>query len=456
MSAFRFFVHNQSFKVGASMIASLPRNNRRVVAPGTFVAADVHQFLRVRFSVTILMLALALAPFSVAQESHLIGDPLVVDQHSRVVVLEYEAWFGPNAVTFQGAAAQPELQSPDMQAVGGGYDSADPAVIKQHVEWMEHLGIDAALIEVTNNVSCIFNSEEFAKKYLQNCTDLFRSENQSIRNNTGNLYPAWSRLRTRLKLIPMVGGIDNDVLFQDTDGKTAFEKEVDYFGSLMRQHPERNVLYHGKPLMLIYLGAPQDPSVADNPLWLRLRQFLRDHPALTEKYTFKMMAGFLDSQPLLWANQGTPRAPVEINPQFGFWSWVDRLNTRCTAASCPFPTFNKVNDRVENFTASIATPGQNGWGCPNPNALPYCPDDALRFGKDDSYTTLDSFMTYARQLDPIFLFIHQFNEYVPSDEGFDANTTDDIEPTNLWGRTALEAVKDQLRDYRDQHHRDHD
>jgi hypothetical protein len=65
-------------------------------------------------------------------------------------------------------------------------------------------------------------------------------------------------------------------------------------------------------------------------------------------------------------------------------------------------------------------------------------------------------MTYARQLDPIFLFIHQFNEYVPSDEGFDANTTDDIEPTNLWGRTALEAVKDQLRDYRDQHHRDHD
>ena len=436
------------------MNASLPRENRRLLVPGTFVAIVVQQFHRFRFSLAILILALT--PFSAAEESHLIDNPLVVDQHSRVVVLEYEAWFGPNAVTFQGAAAQPELQSPDMQAVGGGYDSADPAVIRQHVEWMEQLGIDAALIEVTNNVSCIFNSEEFAKKYLQNCTDLFRSENQTIRNNTGNLYPAWSRQRTRLKLIPMVGGIDNDVLLQDTDGKTAFEKEVDYFGSLMRQHPERNVLYQGKPLMLIYLGAPQDPSVADNPLWHELRHFLRDHPELTKKYTFKMMAGFLDSQPLLWASQGTPHAPVEIDPQFGFWSWVDRLNTLCTAASCPFPTFNKVGDRVENFTASIATPGQSGWGCPNPNTLPYCPDDALRFGKDDSYRTLDAFMTYARQLAPIFLFIHQFNEYVPSDEGFDANTTDDIEPTNLWGRTALETVKDQLRKYRDQRDRDDD
>ena len=86
------------------MITSFPRNNKRVLVPGTFVAAEVRQFHRLRFSLTILILALVLAPLSAAQESHLIGDPLVVDQHSRVVVLEYEAWFGPNAVTFQGAA----------------------------------------------------------------------------------------------------------------------------------------------------------------------------------------------------------------------------------------------------------------------------------------------------------------------------------------------------------------
>jgi hypothetical protein len=80
--------------------------------------------------------------------------------------------------------------------------------------------------------------------------------------------------------------------------------------------------------------------------------------------------------------------------------------------------------------------------------LPYCPDDALRFGDDQSYATLDSFMTYARWLDPIFLIIHQFNEFVPSDEGFDANTDDDVEPANLWGYGALNVVTHQIKAYR--------
>lgn len=407
--------------------------------------------MRASLKLMVVLLVFILPRVSAAQEPPGADGPLVVHKNSHVVVLEYEAWFGPNAVTFQGTPARPVLQSSDMQAVGGGYDSADPAVIEQHVQWMEFMGIDAALIEVTNNVSCIFNSDEFANKFLPNCTDLFRSENRSIRDNTGNLYRAWSALRTRLKLIPMLGGFDADVLFKDTDGKTAFEKEVEYFGSLMQHYPDRNVIYQGKPLMVIYLSAAQDPNVADNPMWSQLRQFLRNHPDISGKYTFKMMAGFLDSQPALWAQQGVPQGPVEINPQFGFWSWVDRLNTLCSSASCPFPTYNKVGRRVENFTASIATVGQNGWGCPNPNTLPYCPDDALRFGKNGSYATLESFMKYASELDPIFLFLHQFNEYVPPDEGFDANSIDDIEPTNLWGTGALDAIQGQIEMYRHRH-----
>jgi hypothetical protein len=139
--------------------------------------------------------------------------------------MEYEKWFGPKAVTFQGAAAMPLLQSADMQPVGGGYDSADPAVGKRQLAWLESLGVDAALIEVTNDVSCIFNSEEFAKRYLSNCTPAFRLGNQIIRNNTGNTYPAWSQLGTRLKLITLLGGVDQDVLYKDIDGKTAFQKK---------------------------------------------------------------------------------------------------------------------------------------------------------------------------------------------------------------------------------------
>src|ERR1700683_5604499 len=110
---------------------------------------------------------------------------LVVDKNRHIVIIEYEAWFGPKAVTSQTSAAMPRLQSKDMKPVGGGYDSADPTVIKQHVAWMEYMGVDAATSEVTNNVSCIFDSEWFVKKYLKNCTPSFRLATQIIRANTG-------------------------------------------------------------------------------------------------------------------------------------------------------------------------------------------------------------------------------------------------------------------------------
>jgi len=393
-----------------------------------------------------LTLALLLASSAASASS---AGPLVVDSSSRIVVMEYEAWWGPHAVTFQGLSAMPLLQSADMQAVGGGYDSADPAVIQQHVAWLEYMGVDAAISEITNNVSCIFNSEWFVKKYVRNCSPSFRSYNQTIRNNTGNLYPAWTALGIRLKLIPLLGGIDNNVLYKDQDGKTAFEKEVEYFGARLRRYPDLNVIYDGKPLMLIFVGAAQDPSPADHPLWFRIEQFLQRHPEISEKYTFRLMAGYLDSQPDLWVTQGTPDGPVEISPAYGFWSWVDRLNTSCTEPLCPYyPSYNQAGSRVENFTASISTAGQDGWGCPNPNTLPYCPDDALRFGSDGTYATFAAFMTYAKQLDPIFLIVHQFNEFGPPDEGFDANTHDDIEPANLWGKGDLKVVKEEIESYR--------
>jgi hypothetical protein len=405
---------------------------------------------------SILLVVLTLfapRPVSASASNASAGGPLVVDQNSHIVVIEYEAWFGPNAVTFQGTPAKPKLQSADMQAVGGGYDSADPAVIKQHVAWMQSMGLDAAQIELTNNVACIFNSEAFVKKYVPNCTPAFRAGNQNIRDNTGKLYSAWSKLGTPLKLIPMMGGIDQNVLLKDIDGKTALEKEIEYFGARMREYPDLNVIYQGKPLMLIFLGAAQDPNPADNPLWFKIRKFVKNHPEIESKYTFKMTAGFLDSQPRLWATQGTPAGPVRIKPEFGFWSVGDRLNASCTDPLCPYyPSYNEIHingsSRVENFTASIAQPGQNGWGCPNSDSLPYCSDDSLRFGDDHSYATLDSCMAYARQLAPIFLIIDQFNEYVPPDEGFDANTDDDIEPANLWGFGALNAVRSQIKLYR--------
>ena len=400
----------------------------------------------------ILVVSSCSTTFAPPQTGGAAAGALNVGSDSHVVVMEYEAWFGPNAMNFRNVPAKPALQSPDMEALGGGYDSADPAVIQQHVSWLEAIGVDAALIEVTNNVSCIFNSQWFIDTYLPNCTPSFRSSNRTIRDNTGNLYPAWNSLGTKLKLIPMVGGVDNDVLYPDQDGTTAFEREIGYFGGLLQRYPNLSVIYLGKPLMIVFLGAAQDPNAADNPLWYQIEVFLRGHPDIANKYTFRFMAGYLDSQPRLWQSPKSPTAPVQISSAYGFWSWVDRLNTGCAISGCPYyPSYNRTGSRVENFTVSLATDGaEGGWGCPNPNSAPYCPDDSLRFGNDpnQSYVTFNPFMTYAKQLNPIFLIVHQFNEFTPPDEGFDANSNDDVEPASLWGTGALTNVQQQIQAYR--------
>jgi hypothetical protein len=44
---------------------------------------------------------------------------------------------------------------------------------------------------------------------------------------------------------------DQNVLIRNIDGKTALEKEIEYFGRRMSRYPGRNLIYCGKPLMLI-------------------------------------------------------------------------------------------------------------------------------------------------------------------------------------------------------------
>jgi len=387
--------------------------------------------------------------------------PLSVDAGSHVVLMEYEAWFGPKAEGFQTQVTTC-LQSRDMQkgVIPSGYDSADPAVIKQHVAWLEQMGIDAVTIDLTNNVSCIFDGDE-GKKFLEKAcqqpnwvnTREFRASMLSIRSNVANLYPAWTGLATRLKIIPLLGGFDRYALTPDPhDGRSSLEKEADYFGALMRNFPDINVIYDGKPLMLIYLGTPVGPGreAAIVRMLARTR--------LDERYTFRLVGGFLDSQPSFWAHpHRTPTGPIEIAPRYDFWSVVDRLNFWGAPPVPYYPTYSLAGGRTENMTASLATPGQSGWNCSGkPDRYRYCPDAALRYCgagyqggcNKGRYETLAEFMAYAGTLQPIFLILNQFNEFSYGDEGWNANTNDDAEPTLQWGYGGIRAVVDQVRDYR--------
>jgi len=378
-----------------------------------------------------------------AQAASVAGGPLVVDENSHVVVLEYEAWFGPNAVTFQNAEAMPLLQSEDMQSVGGGYDSADPHVIEQHVKWMQYMDIDAASIDVTNNVGCIFSTGPVSRKFCDPPNELFRQQNRNILMNTGNLYPAWSNIGTPLKLIPLLGCQTDRDLAIGSDGESGLQKEVEYFGRLIEHYPRLSVRYLGHPLMLLYVGTPVNLNIVTRA------ESVLQKTGLGAKYTIKIDAGYLDSQPTFWANPNKqPDGPIQIAPRYDFWSVVDRYKP----AFILYPTYNVISGsggRVENLTVSIATAGQSGWGCPEPA---YCPDDALRFNGDGSnYVTFNKFMELAGLLQPRFLIVDQFNEFTMPDEGWNADTSDDIEPTqgpNGWGDSAIRAVHDDLARYR--------
>lgn len=379
---------------------------------------------------------------------------LTVDRASRIVLIEYEAWFGPKTGVYPQRAVTTCLQSSDMQSGGGGYDSTSPAVIAQHAVWLQQMGIDAATVDLTNNVSCVYDGDN-PGIIRQVCpAPAFRRSNQQIRDNDMGLYAAWSQLATPLKIVPLLGGFDRYAVTPDPDDpqhRSALEKEADDFGARMAAYPNLSVLYAGKPLQLIYLGTPVDPN-----RFASIRALLAS-TGLDRRFTFRLVGGDLDSQPAFWAKpQQVPSGPIEIAPRYGFWSIVDRLNFWGAPPAPYYPTFNSLGDGVENMTASLATAGQSGWLCGMPGGRTYCPDAALRYCGEGyqngcepgDYQTLAEFMSYARALRPVFLLVDQLNEFATPDEGPTAESNDDAEPTRQWGYSGLRALIREMRAYR--------
>jgi hypothetical protein len=385
--------------------------------------------------------------------------PLQVERDSRIVVMQYEAWFGPRALAFPRHVT-PCLQSAGMQAaaIGGGYDSADPAVIARHLAWLQQMGVDAVTLDLSDSVSCTFDADasllrKACGQPTEALTRSFHASRLAIRDNVANLYPAWAGLSTPLKLIPLLGGSDAFALRADpADRRGALHRQIRFFGDLMARYPQLSLVYQGLPLMLIRLGAPIEVGRAE-----AIRAMLKVS-GLERRFTFRLIGRDLDSQPAFWAEpRSNPGGPIQIAARYGFWSLGDRLNNWGATPGPNFPTFSRCAGAVENMAASIASRGLYGWDCAGrPGALAYCPDAALRYcgrGAQNGcsasrYETFSEYMRLARELRPIFLFIQRFNGFQRSDEGWDANTDDDIEPTRQWGYGAIQAVIEQVEAYR--------
>ena len=371
--------------------------------------------------------------------------PLTVDQNSRgVIVMEYEAWFTSlhSLSSFQHFYA-PILKSANMIASGqAGYDSQDPLVINQHIAWLEALGVNAVIAEQTNGAPCDMNygTETNCAHFLnRNKSDLsgqsgYSASINSINQSTFNLYRAFANNGTAIKIIPMVDGWEPDVYIGlRSNNKTIFDNQVQAYLQLMNEYPQLNVIYEGKPLMLVYLSAAQQPGVATSVL-------SRAKKAITKyrsQLTIRLMAGFIDSQPNLWTPNVTGNSGLHpVNPAYQTWSWVDRLNS----AQGLFPSYTTAGSRVEAFTVSVATPGtavvngDGGWNAP----------DA---GLYNNGQTFNQFLQYAEQLNPIFLIVDQFNEYGTPDQGVDEQHSNDIEPTMQWGNAKYETVQAALLSY---------
>jgi hypothetical protein len=370
--------------------------------------------------------------------------PLIVDRNSKVIVMEYEAWFTPKHP--MGAVPhhyEPALTTADMIAKGQpGYDSQDPLIIKQHIAWLSALGVNAIIAEQTNGGPCDLNYSSVSncvaflqrKKSPLSVQPSYSETITSINQSTFNLYPEFARNGSGIKIIPLLDGQDLEMYAGNgSDDRTPFDTQVEAYLQRMGQYSGLNVVYGGKPLMLVYLGAPQQPGVATSVLSLAESASLK----YLDQLTIRLMAADIDSQPSLWVPHIAGISGLHpVNPRYQTWSWSDRLNE----AQGLLPSYTATGARVEAFTVSVATPGttvtdnDGGWNAPNARLY-------------DRGKTFMQFMKYAKELKPIFLIVSQFNEYAAPDQGNDEDHSSDIEPTRQWGDAKFRTIQKALLSY---------
>ena len=364
--------------------------------------------------------------------------PLVISSTSHIVVMAYEAWWGPTtgmnawlAPTAGAAGYHPLLTSTNVTV---GYDSQDPLIIDQHMQWMEELGIDAVTGEQTNGGPCDFGDAQMCARFIapQSSDGVpgFTASIHAINQGALNLYPALTQRGSKIKIIPVADGADALMYEPRGDGYLPFDVQLAQFYSYTQQYPNENVIYYGKPLLLVFLGAGQDVN-DPNSVFNKARAAAA---RWQDKFTIRLLAGYLDSQPLLWSGN-TKFGAHEVIPNYSVWTWTDRLNPAYNL----FPSYTvDSGNNVEAFTVTSAAPSTNAsnfWGGADVTLY-------------RSGATLGDFFNYAKELKPLFLFVNQFNEYTPPDQGIDIEHSNDVEPTKEWGYAKFNKLKEQLQGYR--------
>jgi hypothetical protein len=177
--------------------------------------------------------------------------------------MEYESLYGPAAVNDVGCAVYPTLVSEDMVDAGfvpPGDDSAGPTVIRQHLAWLDELGVDAITVDLTNDAPCTYDAEDAGAASYSNldptCTAAAQAGFQAIKDNAVHLYAGLSNASppTRIKLIPMLDAQSANLLWKDATGNTALEHQVELYRALLAEYPDLSIVYEGRPLLILFTG----------------------------------------------------------------------------------------------------------------------------------------------------------------------------------------------------------
>jgi hypothetical protein len=280
----------------------------------------------------------------------------------------------------------------------GLYSSLDPRVVRQHALWMDEMGFNAAELDWTNNLTGPFPGEG-AKECIA-ATDL--------------LLQVYSTMPQHPKLFFMVGPEHN--LWRNAKDVYAgpwFRQQIDYLYDHYISNPkyrEMFVTYEGKPLMLYYLNGPR----------IGLPPHLED-----ARFTMRYVGAWLQT-----THQET----------YGVWSWYDQS---------PVPVYRRGKAEALTITDGYPSVHRSAAGLDN-----WLAQDAGGKNYGETYRAQWQVAMRAR---PQFLFINQWNEFVPPDQ-YNVNMSNDMEPTLLtekgdsrasgWGFYYFDLTREKIAEYR--------
>jgi hypothetical protein len=293
----------------------------------------------------------------------------------RMVGIAYQLWhYAPNWPAWVKVWGKPEL---------GYYVSNDPAVIRQHAEWISGAGVDFILIDWSNEIGADDRDRHGEKWQLL------------IEDATRVLFSEYARLPHPPKVAFLLGTPRAPEAI--TDGR--LQAKADQIHEEYVRDPERRKLlldYLGKPLLPVYVDTPS-PYRNGPPPW---------HDA---RFTVRFMTGFLSEQPNLLG-------PGRVS-KFGYWSWEDRGP----------PTFPVVDGHPEVMTVVAswrASPGR----IPAP-------------GRHNGDTFREEW-ALARRIGPRIALVSTFNEWRLGEQ-VSAEISKDVEPSEQFGHLYLDILREQ-------------